>query len=154
MAKLIALAPAFIRKHLAARHLDRAHQAVLNAQWRTAVDHFDKALGWHHDDPAHWVAYGHALTQTKQVDKAMRAYQIALKLNPNDAHVHRHLGALRRMQGDYAGAIWSLRRAQQLAPSDGAIRDEIRAVTPRLSVIPKQQAGRVFEFAFDEPDLI
>lgn len=85
---------------------------------RGAVAHYMRAL----DDvalraPAH-VGLAQASAALRRPDDARRHFAEALRLQPNDASIHREHGYQRYIDGDLPGAIASYRRATELAPGD------------------------------------
>src|SRR4029453_3624318 len=68
-----------------------------------AVDCFDKALAL---KPDYLIAYknkGTTLCWEGHVDAALKNYEQALKFGPDDADIHKHIGIMRLLLGDFAG---------------------------------------------------
>ena len=83
-----------------------------------ALAHYTRAL----DDvalrAASHVGLARASAALRRPDAARAHFATALRLQPNDATVHREHGYQRYLDGDVEGAIGSYRRAAQLAPGD------------------------------------
>jgi FkbM family methyltransferase len=68
-----------------------------------AVECFDKALTL---KPDYLIAYknkGTTLCWEGHVDAALKNYEQALKFGPDDADIHKHIGIMRLLLGDFAG---------------------------------------------------
>jgi FkbM family methyltransferase len=68
-----------------------------------AVECFDKALAL---KPDYLIAYKNkstALCWEGQVEEALKTYEQAAKYGPDDADIHKHIGIMRLLLGDFAG---------------------------------------------------
>lgn len=73
-----------------------------------AAEHYRSALHVE-QSPALYVDYAGVLLREKQDDEAMRAYQSALRLDPQHVPAHNNLAILLFLRGDYAGAWMEVR---------------------------------------------
>jgi len=64
---------------------------------------------------------------------ALAAYDVALKIAPQDAAAYAGRAEVKLAQGQKAGAIDDLRRAQQLLPDENPLKDKVLAMLNRLS---------------------
>jgi len=74
-------------------------------------------------------------SQQKQFDKAIAAYEEALRVTPGDPHIHHHLGALDLQLGRYTPAVMHLLLAVRFKPDDAEAYNDLGAAL--------WQAGRV-----------
>ena len=71
---------------------------------------------------------GHARKEAGDRDGAVRAYETALGLDPEDAETHVHLGHLHKAMGATAAAVEALTEAIRLAPHRLEIEQDLRAL--------------------------
>ncbi len=75
----------------------------LMRQLDKAVECFDRAIAL---KPDYLIAYKNKATSLcweGQVEAALRVYEAADKISPNDPDIHKHLGIMRLLLGDFAG---------------------------------------------------
>ena len=63
-----------------------------------------------------WIQLGHVYFDTKIYDKAIHAYEKALKLNPNNANVLTDLGIMYRRSGQFRKAVEKFDKAVAVDP--------------------------------------
>ena len=86
-----------------------------SAKLLEAVVARDSSLG-----PAYYlIGYGHAVS--KREDAALKAWNLALKFEPNNPDLHANMGALLYHKKDYQGAIRAYAQAHRLLPTDAQI---------------------------------
>lgn len=85
---------------------------------RRAVLHFTRALDDVSLRAAAHVGLAQASAALRRPADARRHFGEALRLQPNDASIHREHGYQRYLDGDLVGAVASYRRAADLAPGD------------------------------------
>jgi cytochrome c-type biogenesis protein CcmH/NrfG len=69
------------------------------------------------EDVNTWISLGNAYFDHKQPDKAIRAYETALKYQPNNADVWTDLGVMYRQNGKPEKAIAAFDKAQEVDPA-------------------------------------
>lgn len=75
----------------------------------------DPSLG-----PAYYlIGYGHAVA--KREDAALKAWNVALRFEPNNPDLHANMGALLYRKKDFQGAIRAYAQAHRLLPGDAQI---------------------------------
>ena len=76
---------------------------------------FDKAIAI---KPDYLIAYKNKATSLcweGRVEEALKTYEQAVKHGPEDADIHKHIGIMRLLLGDFAGGWPELRKASDLA---------------------------------------
>jgi cytochrome c-type biogenesis protein CcmH/NrfG len=68
------------------------------------------------DDPQAWAMLGHLYFDTKQLKKAIHAYETSLKLNPQNADLLTDLGVMYRRDGDPKKAVQAFDKAMEIDP--------------------------------------
>jgi Flp pilus assembly protein TadD len=70
------------------------------------------------DTAAHWLDQGGMLCTYGNFKGAVRAYEKALALSPNDSEIHFSLGVAYTQMGDYTNALAGIDKAISLAPEN------------------------------------
>jgi tetratricopeptide (TPR) repeat protein len=87
--------------------------------WREALAFFERALeaGAGPDEATVWRSIGEVQKELFDWDKAVKAYENALRIRPNEARTHLLLGQLQLDQNNLEGATLHLRAALEIDPS-------------------------------------
>ncbi len=123
---------------------------ILQRKWNKAVKLLEKAVAKHPDNALLWsnlaAAYLGRLETAgpRQQERAIRAYEKALQVDPNVPNVHYHLGLIYKERGDLKRASAHFQRALEVNPRD---RDA-RYWLDRLGRILAEEYGA----PRDEPD--
>ncbi len=97
---------------------DKGYAAWQNKEYEKAADYFQQAI---HDYPEYDAAYnnlGVAYMKLEQPDKALAAFQMAVKLNDKDADADRNLARLLLRKGEYTNAEELAKKSLMVEPSD------------------------------------
>jgi tetratricopeptide (TPR) repeat protein len=116
---------------------------ILLAKWNKAVRVLGKAAELHTDNPMVWTNLAAAylgrleLAGPQQQQRAIRAYERALEIDPATPNVHYHLGLIYKERGDLSTAITCFEDALAVNPNDADARIWIE----RLSAILAAQSA-------------
>jgi tetratricopeptide (TPR) repeat protein len=88
--------------------LERKEEAV--ARWEELAAHLLPS------DPGHWWALGRAAELSEDFEYAEEAYRKAVEVQPDLFWLYLNVGHVRRIQGDYCGALAWYQKAEALAP--------------------------------------
>ncbi len=97
---------------------------ILQAKWNKAVRVLSRAAELHPDNVMLWINLGAAelgrleLAGPKQQERAIRAYERALALDPSAPNVHYHLGLIHKDRSDFTRAAEAFERALHVNPHD------------------------------------
>jgi tetratricopeptide (TPR) repeat protein len=97
---------------------------ILQAKWSRAVSLLQKAVATHPDNAMLWTNMGAAqlgrleLAGPQQQEKAIEAYQRALRADPTAPNVHYHLGLIYKERGELNRAGAFFQRALEVNPGD------------------------------------
>ncbi len=97
---------------------------ILLAKWNKAVRVLSKAAELHADNPMVWTNLAAAylgrleLAGPQQQQRAIRAYERALEIDPATPNVHYHLGLIYKERGDLLTAIARFENALVVNPND------------------------------------
>lgn len=97
---------------------------ILMAKWNKAVRVLSKAAELHANNPMVWTNLAAAylgrleLSGPQQQDRAIRAYERALEIDPQTPNIHYHLGLIYKERGDLARAIHYFEEAINVNPDD------------------------------------
>lgn len=97
---------------------------ILQGKWNKAERVLSRAAELHPDNVMIWINLGAAhlgrleLSGPKQQERAIRAYERALALDPHAPNVHYHLGLIHKDRGDLDQAVYSFERALEANPAD------------------------------------
>ena len=103
--------------------LRQANAARDKRKWREAAASYGRFLEAEKDRHDIWVQYGHALKENGNLLDAVRAYDKAIELNPDEADPLLHLAHLQKRLGD-AQAISTFERLRTLT-NDAELDNEI-----------------------------
>jgi tetratricopeptide (TPR) repeat protein len=101
---------------------------ILQGKWNKAVRVLSRASELHPDNVMVWINLGAAhlgrleLSGPQQQDRAIRAYERALAIDPQAPNVHYHLGLIYKDRGDIAKAEGEFARALEVNPADNDAR--------------------------------
>lgn len=97
---------------------------ILQRKWNKAVKLLEEAVAKHPDNALLWsnlaAAYLGRLETSgpRQQERAIRAYEKALQVDPNVPNVHYHLGLIYKERGDLKRASAHFQRALEVNPGD------------------------------------
>lgn len=97
---------------------------ILQRKWDRAVRVLQKAAEANPHNVMLWINLGAAQLgniQTagpRQQERAIRAYERALAIDPKAPNVHYHLGLIYKERGDFAQAAAAFQRALEVLPTD------------------------------------
>lgn len=105
----------------------------------------------HASDSGAWNVYGLALLAHEELEKALESFQMAAKLDPDNAWAHNNAGWLLLRAGDYGQAVDALQKAVDLQPHNSLMWHNLAvALEHNQQKVPAQQA---FERVLDlQPD--
>lgn len=110
---------------------------ILQRKWDRAVRVLQKAAEANPSNVMLWINLGAAQLgniQTagpRQQERAIRAYERALALDPKAPNVHYHLGLIYKDRGDFAQAVVAFQRALEVLPSDKDARYWLQQIAQR-----------------------
>ena len=90
-------------------------------QFREAIRTFSRGIALHPDNALLYRWRGHRYLSTRQFDKAQKDFDRGLALDSTVYGIWYHLGVLRFVRGDFAGAAEAFARAQPRAPDAGEL---------------------------------
>jgi tetratricopeptide (TPR) repeat protein len=90
-------------------------------QFREAIETFSKGMKIAPTNPMLYRWRGHRYLSVREFDKAKADLERGLALDPNNYGVLYHLGIIRFVRGDFAGAAELFTRAQPRAPDAGEL---------------------------------
>ena len=97
---------------------------ILQGKWNKAVQVLSKAAELHPDNVMIWTNLGAAhlgrleLAGPQQQERAIRAYEKALAIDPKTPNIHYHLGLIHKDRGDLERAAEAFRQALVVDPTD------------------------------------
>ena len=97
---------------------------ILMAKWNKAVRVLSKAAELHADNPMVWsnLAAAHLgrleLSGPQQQERAIRAYERVLEIDPATPNIHYHLGLIYKERGELVEAIRCFENALKADPAD------------------------------------
>lgn len=97
---------------------------ILQGKWNKAVRVLSKAAEMHPDNVMIWINLGAAhlgrleLAGPQQQERAIRAYERALAIDPAAPNVHYHLGLIHHDRGDWDKATAAFAAALEVNPAD------------------------------------
>lgn len=97
---------------------------ILQGKWNKAEKVLSRAAQLHPDNVLIWINLGAAhlgrleLAGPQQQERAIRAYERALALDPQAPNVHYHLGLIYKDRGDLANASAAFAQALAVNPND------------------------------------
>src|SRR5687768_9797480 len=90
-------------------------------QFREAIQTFTRGLAVAPNDPMLYRWRGHRYLSVREFDRAMADLRRGYQLDSTNYGVLYHLGIVRFVRGDFAGAADAFRRAQPCAPDAGEL---------------------------------
>ena len=90
-------------------------------QFREAIQTFTRGLAIAPNDPMLYRWRGHRYLSVRELDRAMADLTRGFRLDSTNYGVLYHLGIVRFVRGDFAGAADAFRRAQPRAPDAGEL---------------------------------
>ena len=90
-------------------------------QFREAIETFTRGLAVAPNDPMLYRWRGHRYLSVRELDRAMADLTRGFQLDSTNYGVLYHLGIVRFVRGDFAGAADAFRRAQPRAPDAGEL---------------------------------
>ena len=109
-------------------------------QFREAIETFTRGLAIAPDNAMLYRWRGHRYLSVREFDKAMQDLERGFTLDSVNYGILYHLGIVRFVRGDFAGAADAFRRAQPLAPEAGELAGSTDWLWMSLS-----RAGRTAE---------
>jgi len=109
-------------------------------QYREAIATFTRGLAIDPNDAILYRYRGHRFISVRQFDSALADLERGNRLDTTNYDIWYHLGVVRYLRGDFAGASSAFARAQALAPND----DELAGSTDWLWM-SLRRAGRADE---------
>jgi tetratricopeptide (TPR) repeat protein len=97
-------------------------------EFAPAVADFAKAVELNENLPDAWSYYGQALFATGDLAGSRKAFLKELEHDPNDFQANLHVGAMLRLDQNYAEALPYFQRAAAVRPNDTAIQYQIALV--------------------------
>jgi tetratricopeptide (TPR) repeat protein len=97
---------------------------ILQGKWNQAVKVLSKAAELHPDNVMIWTNLGAAhlgrleLAGPQQQERAIRAYEKALAIDPKTPNIHYHLGLIHKDRGDLERSVAAFRQALIVDPGD------------------------------------
>ena len=97
---------------------------ILQGKWNKAERVLSRAAQLHPDNVLIWINLGAAhlgrleLSGPQQQERAIRAYERALELDPQAPNVHYHLGLIYKDRGDLEQAVMAFAQALSVNPAD------------------------------------
>ena len=105
---------------VAQEHYDRGCYLLNKEDYTGAIEAFMKAKKSKkfEDSASMYVLLGNALYKNRNVDEAMKVLREGAKKFPMDAAVHRSLGYVLELEGDYNGAAEAYSKVLELKPEE------------------------------------
>lgn len=98
---------------------------VTRGEMKQAVAQFRAATKLRPNDPSLWANLGQAFIDARQFGDASKALQRAFALDPHHLEAWRSKSQMEWLQGDYAEAVATLKKLQELEPNNPAHREWI-----------------------------
>lgn len=109
-------------------------------QFREAIQTFTRALAIEPNNPVLYRWRGHRYLSVRELDRARRDFDRGNQLDSAIYGIWYHLGIVRYVEGDFAGAAEAFKRAQPIAPDAGELAGSTDWLWMSLS-----RAGRAAE---------
>jgi tetratricopeptide (TPR) repeat protein len=154
---IIPLAMYFIREFLSARlwtHLLNAKRLMDRKDYKSALVEIEKGMGivsrsgLSDSLSLPWSIYGDIYYSMGRLNQAKTCYDMALKINPNDAETWSNLGNMLAVKGYGSQAYEAYRRATTIAPHDPHVWNNFGVVL--LSLRRRDEALAAFEKAISK----
>ncbi|MEZ4635668.1 MAG: tetratricopeptide repeat protein [Caldilineaceae bacterium] len=118
---------------------------ILQRRWKQAVRVLENGVKRHPDNASMWsnLAAAHLgtleIAGPKQQQRAIKAYERALQINPQTPNVHYHLGLIYKERGDLLHALAHFEQARDVNPADKDAVHWIGRIEHILANVQKQQ---------------
>jgi TolA-binding protein len=99
---------------------------------REALDFWKTIAQQAPDFPAAFVGLGQSLAASNDSPNAIKAYQKALRIDPDDENAHYNLGVLLYYNKDMAGAKKEMEEAAKLEPDDPAVISSLKQFNAQM----------------------
>jgi tetratricopeptide (TPR) repeat protein len=119
---------------------------ILQRKWDRAVRVLQKAVEANPNNVMLWINLGAAQLgniQTagpKQQERAIRAYERALAIDPKAPNVHYHLGLIYKDRGEFDQALAAFQRALEVLPTDKDARYWLEQVAQQVAAEQNRSA--------------
>jgi Flp pilus assembly protein TadD len=90
-------------------------------RYREVIETFTRGMAIAPDNAMLYRWHGHRYLSVRELDRARADLERALRLDSTNYGALYHLGIVRYVTGDFAGAADLFRRARPLAPNDGPV---------------------------------
>lgn len=128
---------------------------ILQAKWNKAVALLTKAVERVPDNAMLWTNLGAAhlgrleTSAPRRQDRAIKAYQMALAIDPQAPNVHYHLGLIYKERGELNRACAFFQRALEVNPADRDARYWLDRMTQLLM---EAQTNRTSDASLEQRD--
>ncbi len=103
-------------------------------------------------DADEWLKFGNAHATLNQLDEALAAYQMVLKIKPDKAAAYTNIGVVYYQEGKFDDAVQQMQKALQLDPQDGETEYMLGATYVQQQNL--DEAEKAFNKAIElKPDL-
>jgi tetratricopeptide (TPR) repeat protein len=92
----------------------------------TVECYFDRAIRWRSDDGIVRMLYANYLTKFKRSDDALEQYQVALRLQPNNANLNYNIGLLYLKRKNYEQSVAYAKKAYRLGFPLPGLRNKLK----------------------------
>ena len=119
---------------------------ILQGKWNKAERVLSRAAQMHPDNVMIWINLGAAhlgrleLSGPQQQERAIRAYERALEIDPQAPNVHYHLGLIHKDRGDLERAAAAFRLALAVDPTDADAQHWLAWLERRRQELAAQDA--------------
>ena len=132
---------------------------ILQGKWNKAERVLSRAAQLHPDNVLIWINLGAAhlgrleLSGPQQQERAIRAYERALELDPSAPNVHYHLGLIYKDRGDLERAVMAFAQALSVDPADADAQYWLKQLERRRAELIAAEADAGASGATEPTDL-